>query len=254
MRKQTRGFCKYCGKEYTKTGMVKHLKTCKERNVIFEQATGQTAWYQLLLQSEYMNDYWLIIQIKEGASLKKLDQFIRDIWVECCGHLSCFEINGQLYESVPYMGKSMNSKLNNVFRSGMTIKYEYDYGSTTSLIIRVLDYYSAPAEKKDVVILSRNNPPEILCAECEKNKADWVNPYEYFDNGLICNECLKARVTAEIKEEDPDEEIDEDYISEITDQVCEDYLPVCNSPRMGVCGYDGSRYYPDQFVPDQEAE
>ena len=31
MGKSTRGYCKYCGKEYTRTGMVKHLQTCKRR-------------------------------------------------------------------------------------------------------------------------------------------------------------------------------------------------------------------------------
>lgn len=30
------------------------------------------------------------------------------------------------------------------------------------------------------------------------------------------------------------------------------FLPVCNSPRMGVCGYEGSDIYPDQFEPDKE--
>lgn len=28
-------------------------------------------------------------------------------------------------------------------------------------------------------------------------------------------------------------------------------LPVCNSPRMGVCGYKGSKLYSDQFEPDK---
>ena len=27
-------------------------------------------------------------------------------------------------------------------------------------------------------------------------------------------------------------------------------LNVCNSPRMGVCGYEGSEIYPDQFEQD----
>ena len=27
-------------------------------------------------------------------------------------------------------------------------------------------------------------------------------------------------------------------------------LPVTNSPRMGVCGYEGSDFYPNQFEPD----
>ena len=30
------------------------------------------------------------------------------------------------------------------------------------------------------------------------------------------------------------------------------FLPICNSPRMGVCGYEGSASYPDQFLPDDE--
>ena len=28
MAKSTRGYCKYCGKEYTRTGMLKHLQSC----------------------------------------------------------------------------------------------------------------------------------------------------------------------------------------------------------------------------------
>ena len=28
-------------------------------------------------------------------------------------------------------------------------------------------------------------------------------------------------------------------------------LPVTNSPRMGVCGYEGSSVYPEQFEPDE---
>ena len=28
-------------------------------------------------------------------------------------------------------------------------------------------------------------------------------------------------------------------------------LPVCNSPRMGVCGYEGSVRYDDQFAADE---
>ena len=38
MTKQIKGFCKYCGKEYTKSGMVKHLAACKERKTILENA------------------------------------------------------------------------------------------------------------------------------------------------------------------------------------------------------------------------
>ena len=40
-----------------------------------------------------------------------------------------------------------------------------------------------------------------------------------------------------------DSEEGEDYEPEFL-------LPVCNSPRMGVCGYEGSDRYPDQFEPE----
>lgn len=52
-----------------------------------------------------------------------------------------------------------------------------------------------------------------------------------------CEECYEKN--------DEEEYEDECYESEMM-------LPICNSPRMGVCGYDSSRVYPDQFEPDKE--
>ena len=39
MAKSTKGYCKYCGKEYTRTGMPKYLKACKKKIGIYEKAT-----------------------------------------------------------------------------------------------------------------------------------------------------------------------------------------------------------------------
>ncbi|MBU5480613.1 hypothetical protein KQI91_05160 [Blautia sp. MSJ-19] len=30
------------------------------------------------------------------------------------------------------------------------------------------------------------------------------------------------------------------------------WLPICNSPGMGVCGYEGSKIYPNQFETDKD--
>lgn len=35
-------------------------------------------------------------RIRNFRLLDDLDQFIRDIWVECCGHLSAFYIEGKM--------------------------------------------------------------------------------------------------------------------------------------------------------------
>lgn len=242
MTKQTKGLCKYCGKEYTRTGMLRHLTACKEKAIRFEQAKEKMKYYELILYGKYDKDYWLIIKISENATLNDLDQFIRDIWVECCGHLSAFEIDDQRYEKMPdrdiYWGrspKSMNYKLKNILQQGMDLNYEYDFGSTTELIISVKDYYEAPKEKEQITILSRNNAPVFICSVCEKNEAAWINTERYYDRmSFLCNECLEKI--------DEGEEID----------VNPDYLlPICNSPRMGTCGYEGSQYYPDQFEPDK---
>lgn len=33
MAVQTKGFCKYCGNEYTKAGMLRHLSACKKEKL-----------------------------------------------------------------------------------------------------------------------------------------------------------------------------------------------------------------------------
>lgn len=248
MAKQTKGFCKYCGKEYTKSGMIKHLTTCKDKAAVFEDAKESTKYYEIAIYGKYKKDFWLIIQIKESATLKDLDKFIRDIWVECCGHLSMFEIYGERYESTPasnsFWGepaKSMNCKLKSVFEQGMQIEYEYDYGSTTELIISVQRYYDAPSQEDKIVILSRNNQPQHTCSICGKNIATWINSQGFYDGTpFLCDECLEKCENDELSTDEYD--IEMDYISEI-----------CNSPRMGVCGYGGSSRYPDQFTPDKKA-
>ncbi|MCI9166840.1 MAG: hypothetical protein HFH01_01395 [Dorea sp.] len=56
------------------------------------------------------------------------------------------------------------------------------------------------------------------------------------------------------KEELEDEEDAEESMEWMEDEIAEYYLPVCNSTRMGVCGYEGSEVYPDQFVPDKKKD
>lgn len=269
MAKRTKGFCKFCGKEYTRSGMVKHIATCKERS----EENGQTTtkkenYFELLIQAKYNSDYWLLIQMKETKTLKDLDQFIRDIWVECCGHLSCFDIYGECYESVPgddfwkeSSSRDMKITLKKVLSEGMVFTYEYDYGSTTELICKVIRKFKDVNRKETCTILSRNNPPEYLCCKCGKT-ASWINVYNYYDEDAFwCNECKKSGRSSEWGEHDKDEydedeydeEFDEDELDEDEyDEFDEEFARICNSPRMGVCGYDGISRYPEVFEPDKK--
>lgn len=161
-----------------RTGIAKHLQTCKKRVNLYEKAEKTEKYFELLLYGAYNKDYWLIIQIKENATLDDLDRFIRDIWVECCGHLSVFEIDGVSYEREPdddfgwgEPAKSTNHTLKQVLTTGMIFNYEYDFGSTTEIMVKVLDHYSAQKQNEKVVILSRNNPPEFACSICGNSRS-----------------------------------------------------------------------------------
>lgn len=242
MAVQTKGKCKYCGKEYAKGYMIRHLRSCKMRKEILEKETGRKkcGYFTISIYGRYDKDYWLIIEVDENALLLDLDEFLRDIWVECCGHLSSFEIDGTLYDSSSsedaFWGppsKNMEYKLKKVLREGMSFRYEYDFGDTTELVLDVLDYRKGADREEYITILSRNNPPEQLCDCSHEKKADYIN-IEWGDEiRFICEDCLAEKAD--------DDEYDESMFSS-----------VCNSPRMGVCAYDGSSVYPDQFVPDCE--
>ena len=239
MAKRIKGKCKYCGKEYTMSYMNKHLPACTERQKSLAAETGskQCGYFELAIYPKYNRDYWLFIEVQETATLKDVDSFLRDIWLECCGHLSAFEINGISYDVAPAQdyfwgepAKSMNYKLKTVLEKGMTIGYEYDFGSTTELMITVVNYRIGYWKKEKITILSRNNPPVFMCDECGEKPAIVICPECAWEGaGLLCEDCMKEH------------ECGEDML-----------LDVCNSPRMGVCGYVGSDIYPDHFVPDTD--
>lgn len=247
MAVQTKGFCKYCGKEYTRSGMLRHLGACKNRKNKLAMETGKRRCrhFQIVISGRYVGDYWLIIETSEDTTLKELDKFIRDIWVECCGHLSAFEIHGIQYESCPNTdvfwrtpSKNMNYRLKDVVEVGDSISYEYDFGSTTELILKIHSCGEGQKKNNEIVILSRNNPPKIVCSNCEQREAKWVDPQGYYEGTPFwCEECLNEQYGNDNEEE---------YYGP------EFLLSICNSPRMGVCGYEGSDIYPDQFEPDEE--
>ncbi len=240
MAQKIKGKCKYCAKEYTYSYMSRHLAACKERCAA-EAGAGakKSGYYELAIYPRYGREHWLFVEISEKATLEDLDIFLRDIWLECCGHLSAFEIEGISYDSDPetddFWGEpseNMRHKLSTVLREGMTFRYEYDFGSTTELMITVVNYSKKALKKEKLTLLSRNNPHEYLCSECGKKPAAVICMeclYEFLNEVFLCEDCAKTHVC--------DEEM---------------RLNVCNSPRMGVCGYGGSIKYPDQFVPDAQ--
>ncbi len=233
---RSKGGCKYCDIEYTKAAMIKHLADCKERKSrieITESGEKISGYYNLSIESMYSNNYWLIVEIRADAKLSDLDQFLRDIWLECCGHLSSFKIDGSTYEAdsggasewrIP--AKTMSCKLESILYEGIKFEYIYDYGSSTELTIKVIGFrngYDRKDKKKKIEVMARNKPLDKLCDVCGKETATVICMECAQDGaGLLCDKCAETH------------ECDKDMFSNIV-----------NSPRCGVCGYGGSEEYPD---------
>jgi hypothetical protein len=70
--------------------MGRHLSTCKtreEKNVL-ELKEGRKKYKIYHLRITGGKWYWLHIEIPGNAMLSDLDEFLRGIWLECCGHLT----------------------------------------------------------------------------------------------------------------------------------------------------------------------
>ena len=167
--------------------------------------------------------YWLHLEASANAALDDLDAFLRDTWLECCGHLSAFKIGGRSFSSNPDPAgwwtddEGTDTKLGKVLSPGMTFSYEYDFGSTTELTIKVASEREGPATGEPVKLLARNDAPEIPCSYCGKPASSVCAECVWEpDAGWVCDECARGHPCGE-----------------------EMFLPVVNSPRVGVCGYAG---------------
>src|SRR6266566_4404970 len=103
------GICKFCRGEFEKAKMSQHLKNCKER-ARMEAETAKspkgkkfvrTKLFHIVVEGKYNPQYWMHIEMPTEAQLMLLDDFIRSAWVECCDHLSAFQIGEFSYESEP---------------------------------------------------------------------------------------------------------------------------------------------------------
>ena len=209
-RKATRGLCALCGGEYGKRAIIGHLEKHQAEQ---DAAPGEhVPRLHLRVEFAYGPEYWLDLDVRADATLKKLDTFLRGIWLECCGHLSQFTNSKGLY-GIGMSKIGMSRKMGETFELGMTFFHEYDFGDTTELKGRVLSEHDGSPAKAPVLLLARNLPPEMLCDLCGQ-PADLMGVDYEGEYRQRCEACA-------------DEEMQEAL------------LPIVNSPRAGVCGYTG---------------
>ncbi len=211
------GTCSLCRGAFDKGAMTRHLKACLPEHA-FSEKGKKTRALHLLVEGRYASMYWIHLGAPAGATFDELDAFLRRTWLECCGHMSAFEIDETRYldEPADLGDESMDVSLGEVLAPGMTFRYEYDFGSTTELKLKVLSEYESALKGATVRALARNEPPTIACDNCGKPAVRICAVCTGSGEGRLCETCAT------------DHECGEDTL-----------LPLVNSPRAGVCGYAG---------------
>jgi hypothetical protein len=200
-----------------------------------EKTTTNECSYHIKVENDPRcgkSPYFLNLWISDKAKFADIDNFLRDIWLECCGHMSSFtdvetnKRNKRSFNFFDFDEKNdaeidMSKKVSKICYEKQKIEYEYDFGSTTTLLLTVVAILPIKTTQK-IILLSRNEPLEILCESCKKVPATTMcTVHGWDDDHLFCAKCEKKHA-----------------------KVCDDFddyaaMPVVNSPRMGECAYEG---------------
>ena len=96
--------------------------------------------------------HWMELGVRADTTLREFDRFLRSVWLECCGHLSHFDIGGVVYsmmvprpqddfefwpmdeqeEQWRHMGRTVGTAI----RPATWFEHQFDYGTTTDLELR----------------------------------------------------------------------------------------------------------------------
>lgn len=212
---RTRGACVFCGADYTRAGMAKHLQACKARAGATAAAAGAGTQLHLQVQDAYGGAFWLQLEMDGAAPLQALDRYLRAIWLECCGHMSAFSYGGWGDDL------GMTRKASSVLKPGTELVHRYDFGTTSETLVRAIAARPGkPLGRHPITLMARNRPPVEPCAEC---KAPATH---------LCMECV-------IEEDEPGLLCEAHTAAHPHGDNYGPPTPLYNSPRMGMCGYEG---------------
>lgn len=205
----TQGICQNCKYKVSRTKAKQHIEICFSQNPL--EPSQANAFYVKVQWPHKKPIYWIYLAVPFKSTLSDLDDFLRDCWLECCGHLSQFIIRQEHYTSdyeyadfpLPYSELSMKIKVNKILNPGLKFTHEYDFGTTTELLLETVGLMKL-ANPKKIFLLMQNEIPLFKCSTCDHQATLCVEANYY------CKKCGK----------------DEEYV-----------LPLVNSPRTGFCGY-----------------
>lgn len=215
----TTGTCAFCGESVTSRGGDRHRSSCAGYQPFLRRAeeSRQKAGPIFQLRAHDANGglFWLELEMRGSATLKELDDYLRAIWLECCGHMSRFSTGGWRDDEIPRSRRAAS-----VFEPGVELTHIYDFGTESETRIEVTGVREGrPLTSHPITLLARNVMPAAACVECGAPAS------------VLCIECLTDHDAPGLlcdahAETHPHDEYGEP-------------LRLVNSPRLGLCGYTG---------------
>lgn len=194
------GVCNLCKEMVNDPDASGHLIECIARQDLPRASGSSPPGYDQSLHLSVHDGsglYWMQLAVRADTTLRQLDGFLRGMWLERCGHLSEFKIQGTRYSNLaPHPDDPdadviradywmeddevhMDVAVADVMPEGVEVSYEYDYGSTTELYLKNLGRHGdlvgllrprQPWHGDRVVVLACNEPDEE-CVACRDRRA-----------------------------------------------------------------------------------
>jgi len=227
-----KGKCGICHKDYTKIGFTKHLQNCISELSKYGETKGtiKRNVFLLMISTVDKPDYFLYILIDRRATLEMLDDFLRGIWLECCDNLSKFTIDWYEFMKGYDMFEEdqgvygLEYALDQLLEEESTFSYDYDFGSTTELILSVKKAYEDIAIADAITVVARNLPLKSDSYNSPRNGVDGYIGDDSFDPKKLAIEDYQVKqfdidILEDISWTDPPDQVDftNDYMDPFKD-------------------------------------
>ena len=209
----SQGRCHVCGGDIRADDAATHAQACLMNHVTgryrvpdCDERYARSQPILIQVRSEELR-HWMVLVVQPTTSLRQLDQFLRRQWLECCGHMSYFEIGDVRYSAcVPGPGdkllfdadladddeQHMVHTVEETVAPRQHFHHEFDYGDTTCLNLERLGAIPVPYQYLPefintsaasegygddfITVIARNLRPE-RCFTC-----DGVAVWRYYEN------------------------------------------------------------------------
>lgn len=247
------GICNVCGITLYGSKVYDHIARCVEARYGISGTRAALKGRRRTLHISVGSPerpHWMELGVRADTTLHELDRFLRSVWLECCGHLSHFDVGGVVYsmmvprpqdnfEFLPMdeheeQWRHMGRTVGTVIRPATWFGHQFDYGTTTDLELRHTGEFEGlvqalsptqPWHGRKIVILARNSPLRSCC---------------------MCGRPAQWRLVPDLCEDEEDEYAEsDDGLFGLVDDVIFDW----NDDEMLVLGGDWSEDRDDE--PEQ---